>query len=124
MAQITWEDERTKLVANVRPATYRDDLKRLDMQQEAAKRQHSDDSELVADVFTYPRLICSTPSGEFFIEGRPVTWPPSLDEVLDGSVDAIDLWYAEVKRLNPGWFALMEQPGETKKTTETKQQTE
>ena len=123
MAQITYEDERTKLRANVRPATYRDDLKRLDMQQEATKKDHLNDNELVADVFTYPRLICATPDGELVVEGETFPWPPTLDQILDASVDGVDLWYAEVRRINPTWFSGME-IDTTKKTTETKPQIE
>src|SRR3989337_2358722 len=123
MAEITFEDERTKLRVSVRPATYRDDLKRLDMQQEATKRMHTNDNELVADVFTYPRLICATPDGELIVNGETFSWPPTLDQILDASVDGIDLWYAEVRRINPTWFSGMDVPT-TKKTTETKLQTE
>lgn len=123
MAEITYEDERTKLRANVRPATYRDDLKRLDMQQEAAKRHHPNDNELVADVFTYPRLVCATPDGELIVDGVISTWPPTLDQILDASVDGVDIWYAEVRRINPTWFSGMGFD-ETKKTTETKPQIE
>ncbi len=101
---ITFEDERTKFWAIVRPATYRDDLKRLSMQQEATKREHADNDELVADVFTYPRLICATGEGELIVDGEKCDWPPTLQQLMNSSIDCLDAWFAEVKRLNPKWF--------------------
>ena len=108
MSKITYKDERVEFWALVRPATYRDDLNRLNMQQDATKQEYKSNDILVAAVFTYPRLVCCTTAGELIVDGVPCPWPPTLDQLLDSSVDCIDTWFAEVKRLNPSWFVDME----------------
>jgi hypothetical protein len=104
MSSITFSDERIQLTANVRPASYRDDCKRMDMQEQATTQAYPDNNIAAVAMFTYPRLIAATPSGALVIEGTSIEWPPTLDQLMDISVEAIDLWYLEVKRLNVAWF--------------------
>jgi hypothetical protein len=122
MSTITFEDERTKLVANVRPATYKDELRRMDMQQELSTKDYHDSNLMAVAIFTYPRLIASTPTGEMSLDGAQIEWPPTLEQVLDSSVDGIDLWFGEVRRLNPTWFRDIDSA--TQKKTETNPPTE
>ncbi len=104
MAIITYEDEYTKLRAFVRPASTSAELRRLDMQKEAASKIYNDPKEAGDAHFFYPNLICATPSGELTLNGEACEWPPTLAQFRDMSRGAEDAWYAEVKRLNPTWF--------------------
>jgi hypothetical protein len=110
MATVTFEDERTKFIVRVRPATYKDDLNRLALQEKANAEAESDDLRVLATaMFTYPRLVCASPVGELTIDGVTFDWPPPIEAVLDMSVDAVNGWYLEVKRLNPDWFPSLEE---------------
>ncbi len=104
MTTVTFCDERTKLVVTVRPATYRDDLARLDLQDKAAQNSTEDAYAFVAAAFTHPRLVSASPTGELVVDGKDIPWPPTVQDIMDMSVDAVDIWYEEVKRLNPKWF--------------------
>ena len=104
MGVVNYTDERTILQVNVRPASYGDDLNRLGLQEAQGKRMFTTDRELAAAVFTYPRLVCATVSGTLVLDGVEVPWPPTPEQILEISADAINAWYLEVKKLNPTWF--------------------
>jgi hypothetical protein len=92
------------------------------MQEKAVQQPEQDAKLLIAAAFTYPRLICSSPAGELTIDGKTFEWPPSIEAVLDMSVDILDKWYREVVRLNPTWFP--DTAEVEKKLKEMRQQTE
>jgi hypothetical protein len=119
MAKITFSDERTTFEATVRPATFGDDIKRIKMQEEAMKADFTDVHQVAVATFTYPRLICATPSGKVTIDGESIDWPPTVDQLMNMSVGAVNLWYIEVSRCNPTWFPAIPSEDEEKKVSES-----
>jgi hypothetical protein len=104
MAKITFSDERTTFEATVRPATFDDDINRIIMQEAAAKEEYPNVHQVAIATFTYPRLICATPSGKVSLDGVQLDWPPTVTQLRNMSVGAVNLWYTEVSRCNPDWF--------------------
>jgi hypothetical protein len=104
MAKVTWTDEVVTAEMVVVAASFRMDIKRVVMQDEAMKLEYPDVHAMALATFTYPRLICATPSGQATINGVAIDWPPTSDQVLDMSAALVNAWFAEVERCNPDWF--------------------
>jgi len=103
--RISFSDERTKLDALVRPGSLSDELRHADLVDKAAREEAQEDPRMAyLTVVTYPALIAATPSGSLVIDGEERAWPPTLQDMLDMSNDALNVWYDEVRRLNPDWL--------------------
>ncbi|HSW63426.1 MAG TPA: hypothetical protein VLH56_08960 [Dissulfurispiraceae bacterium] len=101
--QLDYADEDCTFSASVRRATLGDELRRLEMMNDAIR----DNGDSIAGGFAInilPSLLCVTGSGELTYNGEAVTWPPALNDVLERLPRAaLDEWIGVVYDLNPDW---------------------
>lgn len=108
---MNYTDERIALTANVRRATLRDGLRRLQAREEAVKGEFSDPAEWFMRCYTYVDAISATPTGALTVDGEVQPWPPTYEQFVDLlPVTSVDEWYEEVYQLNPGWRPVIPEP--------------
>ena len=111
---MNYTDERMNLTANVRRATLRDDLRRLQQREAEEKLTYSDGSEWYFRCYGYVDATAATPAGQLVIDGVDQPWPPTYEQFVDLlPAVAVDEWLNEVYRLNPAWKPAFKLPDET-----------
>lgn len=112
-----YQDETTKLEATLLPPTLRAELRRY---QDIETALNSAETDLIGLAVLYPSLIAATPSGSLTYQGKPVKWPPTLDDCLDKMSRAcFDAWTEWVYEANPGWRPKAFADAEQEKKAET-----
>ena len=105
--QLSYADEDCTFSAAVRRATLGDELRRLEMREAALKVDYSGTMTAGFALSVLPSVLAATSKGELTYNGEAVSWPPTLDDVLERLPRVVlDEWMAAVYELNPDWKPL------------------